>query len=151
MERKLVYLRNNPEWKEKAARWFHEKWGIPEEAYLESMMDCIEQQGAVPSWYMVTEGERIVGGCGIIENDFHERKDLAPNICAVYVEEDCRCRGLAGLLLNTACADLGAHGIEDAYLLTDHTGFYERYGWRFLCMVQEDGEDSARIYHRKCN
>ena len=26
------------------------------------------------------------------------------------------------------------------YLLTDHTGFYERYGWEFLCMAQGDGE-----------
>ena len=151
MERKLVYLRNEPHLKETAARWFHEKWGIPEEAYLESMTDCIEKGEAIPQWYVVMEGERILGGCGIIENDFHERKDLAPNVCAVYVEEDCRCQGLAGLLLNTACADLAAHGIEDVYLLTDHTSFYERYGWAFLCMVQENGGDSARIYHRKCN
>lgn len=30
---------------------------------------------------------------------------------------------------------------------TDHTFFYERYGWEFLCMVQGDGEpDMTRMY-----
>ena len=39
------------------------------------------------------------GGAGVIENDFHDRKDLTPNVCAVYVEEHCRCQGIAGKLL----------------------------------------------------
>ena len=36
------------------------------------------------------------------------------------------------------------------YLLTDHTGFYERYGWEFLCMAQGDGDSKpSRMYiHR---
>ena len=37
----------------------------------------------------------------------------------------------------------------DAYfnLVTDHTSFYERYGWQFYCMVQCDGEEEpSRLY-----
>lgn len=30
---------------------------------------------------------------GVIENDFHDRKDLTPNVCAVYTEEY-RCQGV---------------------------------------------------------
>ena len=44
-------------------------------------------------WNAVVEDGRIIGGLGVIENDFHDRKDLSPNVCAVYVEEDRRCRG----------------------------------------------------------
>ena len=35
-------------------------------------------------------------------------------------------------------------------MVTDHTGFYERYGWEFYCMAQGDGEDHlTRLYiHR---
>lgn len=150
MERETVILRDHPEWKERAAIWFHSKWGVPEEAYLESMEEGITKKGAVPQWYMVTEGERIIAGVGIIENDFHKRKDLAPNVCAVYVEEDCRKQGLARQLLNLACEDLSTFGIGDAYLLTDHTNFYEHCGWEFFCMVEEDGGGSARCYHKKC-
>ena len=82
---------------------------------------------------------------------FHDRKDLAPNVCAVYVEEDCRCQGLAGSLLRFACRDMAARGISTLYLITDHTSFYERYGWEFLCMVRGDGEEElSRMYvHRE--
>jgi len=31
--------------------------------------------------------------------------------------------------------------------VTDHTSFYERYGWQFYCMVQGDGEEEpSRLY-----
>ena len=43
--------------------------------------------------------------------------------------------------------DLRKKGISPAYLLTDHTGFYERYGWEFYCMVQGDGDETmSRMY-----
>ena len=85
---------------------------------------------------MAMEDDRIIGGLGVIENDFHDRKDLAPNVCAVYTEADRRCRGIAGALLNYVCADMKKKGIDTLYLITDHTSFYERYGWEFFCMVQ---------------
>ena len=96
------------------------------------------------------DGNRIVGGLGVIKNDFHDRKDLCPNVCAVYTEEEYRCKGIAGHLLDMTVNDLKARGITPVYLVTDHTGFYERYGWQFLCMVQGDGEpEMARMYiHR---
>ena len=101
-------------------------------------------------WYLCLCGKEIAAGLGVIENDFHDRKDLTPNICAVYTQEAHRGRGLAGRLLNMAVEDLRSKGITPVYLLTDHTGFYERYGWEFLCMAQGDGEpEMARMYiHR---
>lgn len=49
-----------------------------------------------------------------------------------------------------AVEDLRTKGISPVYLITGHTGFYERYGWEFLCMVQGDGEaEQTRMYiHR---
>ena len=101
-------------------------------------------------WYLCMNGDKIVGGMGVIENDFHDRKDLTPNVCAVYTEKDYRCKGIAGHLLNMVVEDMKSKGITPVYLVTDHTGFYERYGWEFLCMVQGDGEPNmTRMYiHR---
>ena len=130
MEIRIMRLADEPQKKEQAARWFHEKWGVPLEAYLQSMEESLAQSGPVPAWYLALEGGQILGGLGVIENDFHERKDLAPNICAVYVEERARRRGIAGALLEYACADMKARGISRLYLLSDHTSFYERYGFR---------------------
>ena len=147
----ILTLQDHPELADSAARWFHEKWGVPLAAYQESMAACLEKAGPVPQWYLAAEDGRFVGGLGVIENDFHDRKDLAPNVCAVYTEPDCRGRGVAGALLRFVCADMNARGVDTLYLVTDHTGFYERYGWEFLCMAQGDGEpEPTRLYiHRE--
>lgn len=146
----IIRLTDKPEIKEQAAQWFHEKWGIPPEEYAESMDECLSENKPVPQWYVAMEQNRIIGGLGVIENDFHDRKDLAPNVCAVYTEKDRRCEGVAGALLDYVCADMKEKGIDTLYLITDHTSFYERYGWEFLCMVQGDGEpEMTRMYiHR---
>ncbi|MBC8575870.1 GNAT family N-acetyltransferase [Yanshouia hominis] len=150
MSCEIIRLIDHPEIRERAARWFHEKWDVPLEAYIKSMEECSGERKSVPQWYIAIEGNRIIGGLGVIENDFHDRKDLAPNVCAVYVEEDRRCGGVAGALLKGACADMKDRGIDRLYLITGHTSFYERYGWEFLCMVQGDGEPHrTRMYlHR---
>ena len=151
MNYEIIRLTDKPEMKEQAAEWFHEKWGIPLEAYIESMEDCLRKESPVPQWYMAVEGGRIIGGMGVIDNDFHDRKDLTPNVCAVYTQEDRRGRGIAGALLKFVCLDMKSKGIDTLYLITDHTSFYERYGWEFLCMVQGDGEpEMTRMYiHRQ--
>ena len=97
-----------------------------------------------------TSAGNIIGGLGVIENDFHERTDLSPNICAVFTEEKHRRQGIAGHLLNMAVEDLKLAGISPVYLVTDHIGFYERYGWDFFCMVQcNDETDMSRMYVHK--
>lgn len=142
-------LRDRPELIDRAAAWFHEKWHVPAEAYLECMTAYLNQETEY-GWYLCLDGEQIIGGLGIIENDFHERKDLSPNVCAVYTEKAFRNQGIAGRLLNMAVDDMHAKGITPLYLVTDHTGFYERYGWEFFCMVHGDGEPGlTRMYiHR---
>ena len=122
---------------------------VPKEAYLECMQDYLK--GATElGWYLCLDGDKIIGGMGVIENDFHDRKDLTPNVCAVYTEEDYRKQGIAGVLLNMVVDDLKSKGISPVYLVTDHTGFYERYGWEFYCMAQGDGEpEMTRLYIHK--
>lgn len=150
MKYTIIKISDRPQLKNRAAEWFHSKWGVPLEAYKESIQDSLEESVVVPSWYLCLDGDKIIGGMGVIANDFHNRKDLTPNVCAVYTEKEYRCQGIAGELLNFVCEDMKSRGIETLYLVTDHTGFYERYGWEFLCMVQGDGEpDETRMYiHR---
>ena len=148
-EYKYLNLRETPEKRQEAANWFHEKWGVPTEAYLECM-DAYLNGETEYGWYICLDGEKIVGGLGVIDNDFHDRKDLFPNVCAVYTEEEYRCQGISGKLLNMVVEDMRSKGISPIYLVTDHVGFYERYGWEFYCMAQGDGEpEPTRLYiHR---
>ena len=144
-----ITLRQKPELKEEAAAWFHNKWKVPKEAYLESIEAYLDHETEY-GWYLCLDSGRIIGGLGVIENDFHDRKDLAPNVCAVYTEEEYRCQGIARYLLDMVYNDMKSKGITPIYLITDHIGFYEKYGWEFLCMVQGDNEPyMTRMYiHR---
>ena len=145
----LIRLDARAELTERAAAWFHEKWGLPEEEYRQSMARSRAAGTAVPRWYAALADGALVGGVGVIENDGHERTDLTPNLCALYVEPAFRGRGLAGALMDLACADLAAAGGRELYLVTEHTGFYERYGWTFLCHVRETGAPGTlRLYAR---
>ena len=149
MNYSIIRLIDKPEMKEQMALWFHQKWGIPKEAYLDSMQDALTG-GAVPSWYVAVDGGCIVGGLGVIENDFHDRPDLTPNVCAVYTEPDYRGQGIAGALLDFVCRDMKARGIDTLYLLTDHDSLYERYGWAFYCHAMGDGEEQmSRMYIKR--
>ena len=143
---KLYALREKPEIKEKAAKWFSSKFNVPVEAYLDCMNSYLNNETEY-GWYLCLNDNEIVGGLGIIENDFHDRKDLSPNICAVYTEEKYRGLGIAGRLLNKAVESLKVKGITPVYLVTDHIGFYERYGFEFLCIVKSEGESTlSRLY-----
>ena len=143
----IIRLADAPHNLERMARWFHEKWGIPLSAYRESMDACLSGGCAVPEWYVAVENDRILGGAGVIENDFHDRPDLSPNVCALFVEPDRRGEGIAGAILEFICKYMKERGIGTLYLVTDHTSFYERYGWELFCHVRCDGEEQlSRMY-----
>ena len=158
MKYEIVKLRERPELVPEAARWFEHTFQIPESVYLESMKEMLSNRGPgssckagapVPQWYAAMDGGVILGGMGVIENDFHNRPDLAPNVCAVYTDEPYRGQGIAGALLEAVCGDMASLGIDTLYLVTSHTGLYERYGWEFYRMAEVD-EGPVRVYiHKK--
>ena len=163
---RIVCLRDEPGRLDAAALWFSQKWGVPLEAYLDSMGACIEYAAltckdgepraaktphghAAPQWYVALDGERIVAGCGVIENDFHDRDDLAPNLCAFYVDPEYRGFGLGRKVISFACEDMRAFGLSTLYLVTDHTELYEHLGWEYHASAcdTETGEE-LRVYRR---
>ena len=145
-ELSYITLRDNPSLKDIAAEWFHNKWGISKDAYMQCMESYLKKETEY-GWYLCMDKDKIIAGVGVIDNDFHDRKDLYPNICALYVEEEYRLKGIAGQLLNMTINDLKSKDISPIYLVTDHIGFYEKYGWQLYCMVKSDGEaDLSRLY-----
>ena len=114
----FITLREKRELKNTAAEWFNSKWGVPTEAYLECM-DAYLNKETKNGWYLCLDGEKIVGGLGVIDNDFHDRKDLAPNVCAVYTEDEYRCKGIAGQLLDLAVSDMKDKGKRNFQNITN--------------------------------
>ncbi|MCI3878441.1 GNAT family N-acetyltransferase [Acinetobacter higginsii] len=144
---KIIKLANHPELREQAAIWFSDKWEIPVEAYRDSIQSSIEQPEGIPQWYVILDDtQQIIAGTGVIGNDFHERKDLSPNLCALFVEETYRKRNIAKQLLDFARVEMRSLGFEKLYLVTDLDDFYERCGWTFLTTVTEDEGELIKMY-----
>ena len=72
---KYITLAEMPSMKDKAAEWLHRKWGVPKEAYLECMEAFLSGETEY-GWYLCLDGNKIIAGLGVIENDFHNRPDL---------------------------------------------------------------------------
>lgn len=143
---KIVNLANHQSLQKEAAKWFSSKWEINAAIYLESIME----EGVIPSWFVAVESDKIIAGAGVIENDFHNRPDLMPNICALYVEETHRGQRLSEKLFNEIEMYLSSKGINKVYLITDHEGFYEKYGWSFVTFVEEDEtNEQIRLYGKE--
>ena len=134
---------------ENLAQFFHKKWKVPISAYVESMTDALKSEKGIPSWFYVKDEKEIIAGLGVIENDFHKRADLTPNICAVYVKENYRNKGIARKLLDFAQKDLAKFGIDKVYLITSHTTFYEKCGFEFYGMIEENDGNLIRCYVNK--
>ena len=79
MKEQLILIAEQPRRLEQAASWFHQKWGIPLEAYTESMRQSLTDGAAVPQWLIAVQGERIVGGLGVIQEDVsHTNREIYP-------------------------------------------------------------------------
>ncbi|MCU4581207.1 GNAT family N-acetyltransferase [Acinetobacter gyllenbergii] len=144
---KIIKLANHPELQEQAAIWFSNQWGIPVEAYRDSIQSSIEQPEGIPQWYVIlNEQQHIIAGTGVIDNDFHERKDLSPNLCALFVEKIYRKQNIARQLLDFARMEMKTLGIEKLYLVSDLDDFYEKCGWTFFTRVKEDEGELIKMY-----
>ena len=89
------------------------------------------------------DGTGVIGGLGVIANNFHRRTDLTPKICAVYVEPRARGRGVARALIDRVCAELSAAGWERVCLITGHDCFYG--------MAEENDGGWIQMYVRRLN
>ncbi len=147
MQYKIISIRYRPEYSERAIDWFASKWGIDRIEYEKSFNDCLDKNESLPQWYLaIGENDEIIGGCGLIQNDFVDRTDLFPYLCALYVEERARGNALGARLLENARIDAGRLGFEKLYLCTDHTSYYERYGWRHIATGHHPWGSTSRIY-----
>ena len=142
----IINIRQCREWLERAADYFSSRWQIDRQLYLDSMQDSLTTNEPVPRWYLLVEGEEIVGGYGLIDNDFMVRTDLCPWLCALYVEPAKRGQQLGEKLLEHSRYEAEKLGFEKIYLNTDHVGYYEKYGWYYLGDFAHQSGDNTRVY-----
>lgn len=145
---RVVALREQPAYLEAAIAYLQAKWATPESRMVYD--DCIRHSVGTPSplphWYLLAEGDTLIGCAGLISNDFISRGDLWPWFCALYIDPAHRGHGYPGLLLARARQDAAKAGFKNLYLCTDHIGYYERYGFAHMGTGYHPWGESSRIY-----
>ena len=143
---RIISIREYPAYLDRAVDYFSSKWGVDRKIYETSILDGITTENPLPRWYLMLKGDEIIGSYGLIENDFMVRKDLMPWLCALYVEESERGKSLGLGLLTHGQQEAAKLGFPKIYLCTDHTGYYEKYGWQFFGMEASEWGGDTRVY-----
>ncbi len=144
----LFSVREHPQMEALFIEYFQKRWASENSmaVYDDCIKNCVKTDSPLPHWYLLMEGDTVVGCAGLITNDFISRMDLWPWLCALYVEPEFRCKGNAGLLIAQCIKDAKAAGFEKLYLCTDHESFYERYGFEYMATGYHPWGESSRIY-----
>lgn len=143
----VISVRENPVWKNRAIAYFQKSWNsVLPVIYEDCINHCIHNRNPLPQWYLLVKDNEIAGCAGLITNDFISRMDLYPWFCALYIEDKYRANGYSALLIEKAKDDARKAGFANLYLSTEHTGFYEKHGFRYIGQGYHPWGDESRIY-----
>jgi GNAT superfamily N-acetyltransferase len=147
----VVSVREQPQHAREAITYFQKHWAkqVGKMVYEDCILSCLESDAVLPQWYLLVDGEKIIGCAGLIPNDFISRMDLCPWLCALYIEETCRGHAYGALLIERIKKDAREIGYHSLYLCTDHVGYYEHYGFDYLAQGYHPWGGSSRIYRAK--
>ena len=143
---KIISVRENPEYKDIAIEYFSSKWSAPRIVYEDSISNAITANNPLPQWYLLENEGEVIGCAGLVTNDFISRMDLYPWLCALYIEEAYRGNAYGLLLIEKVKSDTQKMGFKSLYLSTDHIGYYEKYGFRYIGDGYHPWDEASRIY-----
>jgi len=144
---RIISVRENPEYKDNIIQYFQNSWSeIAPIIYEDCISHSINAKDSIPQWYVLENNNEIIGCAGLITNDFISRMDLYPWVCAIFIEEKYRGNNYSKLLIEKAKEDSKKAGFQNLYLCTDHIGFYEKIGFKYIGQGYHPWEEESRIY-----
>ena len=135
MSMRIENLANRDDLIEEVGRLHHEEWGhLRPEQTLEDRAEKLRQfsgRGEIPTAFVATSNEGLLGTAMLIAHDMQSRPDLMPWLAGVYVKPEHRRTGVAAELIDRVAEAATRLGVTTLYLhtVTGLESFYTRLGW----------------------
>ncbi len=111
------------------AEWKHLNPSLTLTERTESIAEAAGKEG-IPSIFIATLGNQLVGSAALVENDMDTRPELSPWLAAVYVKERFRHQGIATELIARCEEEAIRSKANTWYLYTEFaSSLYEKLGW----------------------
>lgn len=144
---KIISVRENPNYKNIAIKYLQQSWESTWPIlYQDCISNCVNAKNDLPQWYLLEKETTIIGCAGLITNDFISRMDLYPWLCAVFIDKKQRGNAYATILMDKAKFDAKKFGFETLYLSTEHVGYYEKYGFKYIGQGYHPWKEESRVY-----
>ncbi len=146
---KIVNLCENKEYLEEVSEWVWKEWSESHGASLEDIIYRSKHsicEDAVPQMYIALYNEEVVGVVSLWNNDLTARQDLTPWMATLFIKEEYRGLGVGTLLQNKSIEVARNLKYDYLYLITDHVGYYEKNGWKFLELAPLGDGRMTHIY-----
>lgn len=115
--------------------WIYSWWGREQGFSQQQIREHYRHavcENRPPQTFVAYIDDEPVGTFQFGMEDSYVRPELYPWIKNVYVPEELRGRGYGETMLETVGDFVSDTDIEQLYLFTHMTGFYEKHGWRFI-------------------
>ena len=92
---------------------------------------------------------RIVGMASILKTDYYPMPEIFPWISCVFVETEYRGLRISEKLIAYAEEYAKQQGFKKAYIPSEHTGLYEKYGYTYVKDIVNYGGGTDRLYAKE--
>ena len=143
----IISVRKQPQYAEQIITYLQKCWNsVSQIIYSDCISHCIDASNPLPQWYVLEKEGEFLGCAGLITNDFISRMDLYPWLCALFIEKSQRGNGYGQILIEKAKEDAKMYGFSNLYLCTNHIGYYEKYGFKYIGDGYHPWGEQSRIY-----
>lgn len=106
------------------------------------------EYGESAALYFVRQDGAFIGFGTLVAQDYLPRPALKPWIALIYVDPKARGQRLSEKIVRYLEAQAAAQGFDKTYLVSQHLGLYEKYGYTLLEKTDEGIHEVDYLYSK---
>jgi predicted N-acetyltransferase YhbS len=138
---------------EMVANWIHQEFGKGNpDRTLEYVINRFKNRNLnkIPLSLIALIDNECVGVVSIFDNDLETRPELTPWLAGLYVNPNCRCKGVADKLITGVLKICKNINYNTVFLRTEHTSdYYKKHGWTFVEYTTDENGLETSVFMRK--